>query len=394
MTIFRPLIVIALYNQPSTVRKVIEESLLYCPNLLLVDDGSQDDIAPIIKDLNIGFISYAKNRGKGYAIAKSAQYAKKYDYTHILTIDADAQHYPSDIPKLLNLSKENNFDIIIGKRDFESSSIPRLSKFGRRFSSFWARVQTGKKIIDIQSGFRVYPLEVFDKFKIFSQRFGFEVEIVVKAIWSGFSVKEIPVKVYYPKKSERISHFRLFQDNARLAVLNTYLTIRAMIPIAHRKYMQNNDGETISLNPFKVILSQLKNKKEPFHLGISAAWGCFWGALALPGIRNFFLFVGVGWFNLNRLVAFSVDKLAIPPFIPFVCIEVGYYLRHGEFLTELSWQIIGRQFLQRIWEWILGSLIVAPIFAVLVGTIIFVLGHILRKGVLYGSKMDGKKPKQ
>jgi hypothetical protein len=100
------------------------------------------------------------------------------------------------------------------------------------------------------------------------------------------------------------------------------------------------------------------------------------------------LFFGAGWFNLNRAVAFSVDKLAMPPFIPFVCIEVGYFIRHGKFLTEVSWQIIGVQFFQRLWEWVLGSIIVAPVFGLLVGSIVFVIGHILRKGFLYGSKMD------
>ena len=99
------------------------------------------------------------------------------------------------------------------------------------------------------------------------------------------------------------------------------------------------------------------------------------------------LMIGAGWFNLNRAVAFSVDKLAMPPFIPFICIEVGYFIRHGKFLTEISWQVIGVQFLERVWEWIIGSLIVAPIFALLVGTVVFFMGKILRKGFLYGSKM-------
>jgi len=389
---FKPLIVIPLYNQASMVRKVVTKSMLYCPNILVIDDGSSDAGISMVRDLGIGLISYAKNKGKGHAIILGAQYAKNGNWTHILTIDADGQHYPADIEKLLKAAKENPNDIIIGNRDFSGASIPKLSKFGRKFSGFWARVQTGKKIIDIQSGFRVYPMSVFNKFKLFSNRFDFEVEIIIKAIWAGFCVREIPVSVYYPKKSERVSHFKIVQDNARLAVLNTYLTIRSMIPIPHIKYVKNNDGVIVSLNPYRVVVEQLKNKNNPFLLGVSAAWGSFWGALALPGIRNFILFVGVGWFNLNRAVAFSVDKLAMPPFIPFICIEVGYYIRHGEFLTQISWQIIGRQFLQRLWEWILGSLIVAPIFALLIGFIVFITGHILRKGVLYGSKMDGKKP--
>jgi hypothetical protein len=153
-----------------------------------------------------------------------------------------------------------------------------------------------------------------------------------------------------------------------------------MMPVAHRKYVKDEKGELVSVNPFKVVAEQLKMDGNPFHLGISAAWGSFWGALALPGLRNFILMIGVGWFNLNRAVAFSVDKLAMPPFIPFVCIEAGYFLRHGKFLTEISWQIIGQQFLQRVWEWILGSLIIAPIFALIVGSVVFTIGQIMRLG--------------
>jgi glycosyltransferase involved in cell wall biosynthesis len=329
--------------------------------------------------LSVNIIKFKKNQGKGAAINAAASWAKSNGFSHILTIDADGQHFTDDIKKLLIKAKEHSSSIIIGKRDFKNMFVPKASKFGRRFSGFWARVQTGKNITDIQSGFRVYPVAVFDKYKIFSKRFTFEVEIIIKALWAGFDVKEVEVGVFYPKnRAQRVSHFSFIKDNARLSVLNAYLTIRSMIPIAHRKYVKDEKGELVSLNPFKVIAEQLKRDDNPFHLGISAAWGSFWGALALPGLRNFILLIGVGWFNLNRAVAFSVDKLAMPPFIPFVCIEAGYFLRHGRFLTEISWQIIGQQFLQRVWEWVLGSLIIAPIFALIVGIIVFTIGKIMK----------------
>lgn len=385
---FKPLAVIPLYNHGAAVRKVAQEILQYYKDLLIVDDGSTDSGISEIKDLNIPVISFKKNKGKGAAILAAAQWAKEKGFSHIITIDADGQHYPSDIDKLLKASKQNPAAIIIGKRNFEEDSIPQASKFGRKFSGFWAKVQTGKTIVDMQSGFRVYPVEVFGKYKIYSKRFAFEVEIVIKAVWHGFPVEEVEVDVHYPDKKERVSHFSFIKDNFRLGILNTYLTIRAMLPIPHRKYMQDKEsGKIVSLNPFKVVVEQMKKKENPLHLGISAAWGSFWGALALPGVRTMILMIGAGWFNLNRAVAFSVDKLAMPPFIPFICIEVGYFIRHGKFLTEISWQVIGVQFLERVWEWIIGSLIVAPIFALLVGTVVFFMGKILRKGFLYGSKM-------
>ncbi|MDR2860459.1 MAG: DUF2062 domain-containing protein [Elusimicrobiota bacterium] len=391
MSIIKPLTVIPLYNHSKTVAKIAQDSLNYCKDILIVDDGSKDGGAKDLQNSNINLISFAKNSGKGAAILAAVKYAKQNNFTHIITIDADGQHYPNDIAKLLETAGKFPRSIIIGKRDFSDPAIPKVSKFGRKFSGFWAKIQTGKTIVDIQSGFRIYPLEVFDKFAVFSSGFCFEVEIIVKALWAGFDVRETLVNVCYPKKGQRISHFNFISDNAKLGILNTYLTARSMFPIPHRKYIFNDEGQTVSLNPFKTVIEQMKKKENPLIFGISAAWGVFCGSLALPGIRNFILLLGVGWFNLNRLIAFSLDKLAMPPFIPFVCIEVGYFIRHKKFLTEISWQIIGHQFLQRVWEWFLGSLIVAPIFGLLIGFIVFIIGHLLRKGLIYGSKMDRKK---
>ncbi|MDR2427019.1 MAG: DUF2062 domain-containing protein [Endomicrobium sp.] len=378
---FNPLIVIPLYNHAAAVGKVAAEVISLYKNVLIIDDGSTDGGCDKINALDVNIIRFKKNRGKGAAIIAAAAWARINDFTHLVTIDADGQHYPSDIEKLLEASRRSPSLIIIGKRKFNSCKVPTASKFGRKFSGFWAKVQTSKTIIDIQSGFRVYPVEIFDKYKIFSRRFAFEVEVIIKAIWAGFDIEEVEVGVHYPKKrSERISHFGVIKDNARLAVLNTYLTMRSMIPLAHKKYIKDEKGKLISLNPFKVVSEQMKKNDNPFHLGISAAWGSFCGAIALPGIRAFILVIVAGWFNLNRVVAFSVDKLAMPPFIPFVCIETGYFLRHGKFLTEVSWQILGQQFLQRVWEWILGSLIVAPLFSILIGSIVYIIGKIMRAG--------------
>ena len=385
---FKPLAVIPLYNHAGMIKRVAEESLMYCKDVMIVDDGSTDLGIHNIEKLPVNIIHFRKNKGKGAAIIAAAEWATENKFTHIITIDADGQHFPHDMPRLIEASEANPNCIIIGKRKFESPNIPAASKFGRKFSGFWAKVQTSKTIVDMQSGYRVYPLVIFGKFKIYTRRFTFEIEIIIKAIWAGFKVEEVEVDAHYPHKDERISHFKLFKDNARLGVLNTYLTIRAMMPLPHRKYIENKKGKIVSLNPFKVVVEQMKHEDNPFHLAASAAWGSFWGAIALPGIRTMLLLFGAGWFNLNRAAAFSADKLAMPPFIPFVCIQAGYFIRHGKFLTEVSWQIVGVEFFQRVWEWVLGSIIVAPVFGLLVGCVVFVIGHILRKGFIYGSKMD------
>ena len=91
--------------------------------------------------------------------------------------------------------------------------------------------------------------------------------------------------------------------------------------------------------------------------------------------------------NLNKIVALNVQHLAMPPFIPALCIEVGYYLRHGRWLTDLSYATVFQQFSSRIYEWFLGSLVVAPLAAALVGAAMYVTSAAINKArCAYASK--------
>ncbi len=386
INMYKPLVAVPLYNHSKTLPTVIEDVKKYFVDILVVDDGSTDNSKQVISELNVNCITHEKNQGKGQAILTAAKYAKENGFTHILTIDADNQHYAEDLFKLSKVAEENENSIVIGKRNFNTENVPGSSKFGRKFSAFWARVQTGKKIVDIQSGLRVYPLIIFDCLKFSDKRYSFEVEVVIKSVWAGFTVKEEDVKVKYHKAQERVSHFNFIADNFRLSVLNTKLTIRAMIPYPHKKYVVNKDNQLISLNPFKVVKSELKKNKSPYNLGISAVWAVFWGSLALPGIRTLILLFGMGYFNLNRPICLTLDKLAIPPFIPAIAIEVGFFIRHGKWLTEFNLTTLGYQAPQRIWEWILGSLFVAPVFALFVGLIVFILGKLVRRGLILSGR--------
>jgi glycosyltransferase involved in cell wall biosynthesis len=383
---FKPLVIIPLYNHAKNLTKVVEGVSEYYRDILVVDDGSTDNAQAVIAALNAPYLKHATNQGKGAAILTGVDYAKKHGYSHIFTIDADGQHYPKDLPKMAGCAIEHPYSIIIGKRDFDTDNVPGSSKFGRKFSGFWARVQTGKKIIDMQSGLRVYPVVIFDHLKLKDKRYSFEVEVVIKAVWAGFGVEEVAVSVKYQKRGERISHFKMFEDNLRLSILNTKLTIRALLPIPQRQFAKDENDKFVSVNPFKILKEQLKAKENPKRLGLSAAWSVFWGSLALPGVRTMCLLVGIGYFNLNRPLALTMDKLAVPPFIPAICIEVGYFMRHGKWLVDFNFTTLGYQAPQRIWEWFLGSLAVAPVFALTVGIIVFLVGKLIRGGMLLSAR--------
>jgi glycosyltransferase involved in cell wall biosynthesis len=231
----RILIVIPVYNHGATLRSVVKGALDVHDAVMVVDDGSTDDAVSPLKNLNVRLVRHPRNLGKGAAILTAAREAQKLGMTHMVTIDADGQHNPRDINRFLPLIRTHPDAVIVGKRDFDPAEVPRANRFGREVSNFWLRLQTGRALGDAQSGFRVYPLWVLQNLKLKERRYTFEIEVLVKAAWTGIELMETDIPVHYPKGTDRVSHFHLFWDNVRLSKLNAGLTLRAMLPWPHRK---------------------------------------------------------------------------------------------------------------------------------------------------------------
>ncbi|MFR9520958.1 MAG: glycosyltransferase family 2 protein [Rikenellaceae bacterium] len=223
------LIVVPTYNNETTIAQVISDIKEYSSNILVVNDGSTDSTATIIEQAGVESISYSHNRGKGYAIRRSFRYAVERGYDYVLTIDSDGQHYTSDIPSFVNQISEDAETLIIGARNLVADNMPSKNTFANRFSNFWYYVETGYKLDDTQSGFRLYPMRKIGGRRFLSNRYEFEVEVIVRAAWSGVKVKNIPIKVYYPPQEERVSHFRPLKDFTRISILNTFLVLIALI---------------------------------------------------------------------------------------------------------------------------------------------------------------------
>lgn len=374
------LTVIPHYNHARTLRSVAEDCLRFTQDVAVFDDGSTQNPAPLLEGLPVALVRFEKNRGKGAVILDAARYAREKGFTHIVTIDADGQHQAQDIPLLIKCAEEHPRALIIGARRFDPQKVPFSSRFGRKFGGFWVHLQTGKKVSDIQSGLRCYPVEMLLCQRFLCRRYSFEVEAAVKALWSGFGVAETDVSVLYPQ--DRISHFSAVKDNLRLTLLNTHLTLRAMLPIPHRQYTADKQtGQTVKRGYWETMADNLKQPGSITKNAFSAAWGIFCGSIALPGIRQVMLFFGAGWWNLNKILSISFEKLCIGPFVPALCIEAGYFLRYGHFLTEFNLTTLGRQFLSRVWEWLLGSLIVAPMLAAVTFGVVWVIGLILHRSL-------------
>lgn len=377
------LIVIPLYNHGATITSVVGEIFAASRDvpvsLLVVDDGSTDGGTKAVQLLQAGLaqnivaegipahslhiLSHKRNLGKGVAIRNAAAWAVERGFTHIITLDADGQHKAEDITVLKQSSLQAPQAIIVGARDFSAANIPRASKFGRSFSGFWMRVQTGLKVSDMQSGFRVYPASIICCLIFAEKRFAFEMEVLVKAAWSGFEIKSVPIQVYYPPAAERVSHFKKLYDNFRISLMNTKLTIRALIPLPFIKRERGEGGKISILHPAESIRRLLLQDNTPFTLGLSTFAAVLINILPLIGLQSILTLLAIGWFKLNRVWTLSVHHALWPPLIIPVCVEGGYWLRNGKFLTDISWPTIAHEAPARLLEWVIGGIVFGPLLA-------------------------------
>lgn len=374
------IIVIPVYNHARTLRDVVVRASAVHHAVMVVDDGSTDRGTDTLAGLDVRIIRHPGNLGKGVAILTAAAEARKLGMTHIVTIDADGQHDPCDFQRFIPVLEEKPDAIIVGKRDFENADVPGPNRFGRRFSNFWFRVQTSQTLGDVQSGFRAYPLSVLENLSLHEPRYSFEVEVLVKAAWAGVEVLETDIPVSYP--SDRISHFHLFWDNFRLSILNFKLTMRSVAPWPHRKIVssRHRPEEKITVwHPVRSIRTLLTENTSPKQLAVAGAVGVLLGTLPLVACHTIAILFAASFFRLNKIAALSTSQLCMPPIIPALCVETGYFIRHGRFLTEISYETLGYQALERFYEWLIGSLILAPLMAILIGFIIYLMAVFIRR---------------
>ena len=223
-------VVIPTYNNVGTLRDVVTETLRYSDDVYVVDDGSTDGSADVLAAIEgIRVVTHTVNKGKGHALRSGFRQALADGFSYAITLDSDGQHYPDDIPQLLKANQEHPGCLIVGSRNLDGVERTAGSSFANKFSNFWFYVQTGRRLSDTQTGYRLYPLKKLRGLSLLTSRYEAELELMVLASWHGVQLVETPVKVFYPPKEERVTHFRPFWDFARISVLNTVLCFLAVV---------------------------------------------------------------------------------------------------------------------------------------------------------------------
>jgi glycosyltransferase involved in cell wall biosynthesis len=383
--------VIPTFNNKSTIKEVALGCRKYLEHILVVDDGSYDaDIQALFSGTDIIVLKHPKNLGKGQAIRTALDFIQKQDGKFMLTIDADGQHYPQDIEKFIRLLKDDSGSIIIGCRDFTQKNVPGKSQFGRAFSNFWLRLETGVVISDTQSGFRCYPVKYLSQIKTSGNYYDFETEILIRACWSGIKLTEVPINVFYPEPGLRVSSFHPFIDNLRISLMHIRLLGRRLLPFPYPKVVRLEKTKipiNIFIHPIKLIKTLLKENASPLGLGVSAGVGVFLGVLPLVSVHILAVLYVTSRLHLNKIMALSVQNLCMPPFVPVACIELGHFMLYRKWLTVISWQAVFGEIPERIWEWFLGSLILAPIMALITVIIIYFTAQAIQRKMINHAKI-------
>ena len=233
-------VIIPTYNNEKTLTTVIEDVLFYVENIIVVNDGSTDSTPTLLENYpNLHIITHPTNKGKGTALKNGLKQAKAAGYRYAITIDSDGQHFASDIPIFMEEIEKEPDTLLVGARNLTSDNMPGKNTFANKFSNFWFKLETGVKLQDTQSGYRLYPLHKINVQRFYyTAKYEFELEALVFAVWGGTTVRNIPIHVYYPPQEERVSHFRPFRDFTRISILNTFLVFITFLWIYPRNFFR------------------------------------------------------------------------------------------------------------------------------------------------------------
>jgi len=217
------LALIPAYNEARRVSTVVTTACQYLP-VLVVDDGSTDDTAAVATLSGATVLSQRPNQGKGVALKTGFLKAIAEGYAAVLTLDADGQHDPAEIPKFLQAYQEQEVDLIIGARDF--SQIPPVRRVANtlgRWSFSWA---VGRPVQDNQSGYRLISRRLMEAM-LASQEHGFqfEVEMIVVCVQKGYALDWVPIRTIYAGESSHIQPLQHVVEFTRM-VLQTRKRIK------------------------------------------------------------------------------------------------------------------------------------------------------------------------
>ncbi|HEY0091373.1 MAG TPA: DUF2062 domain-containing protein [Flavobacterium sp.] len=359
-------VIIPTYNNSNTLRRVVDSALEFASDIVVINDGSTDETRKILASYaNISIIHFASNSGKGMALRAGFKKAAEMGFDYAITIDSDGQHFPSDIPIFLDELESRGEALLIGNRNMGQLGIPKKSSFGNQFSNFWFWVETGIRLLDTQSGFRLYPLNRLPR-KFYTRKFEFEIEVIVRTAWKGVPVKNVPINILYDM-DERVSHFRPFKDFTRISILNTVLVLNTLFYILPRNITRKFRSKGLK----RFLLEDVLNSSDSnSRKACSIALGVFVGVAPIWGVQTIVVLFLAALFRLNKVIAFTFSNVSLPPFVPFIIYSsliIGSWFFPNAPEVSMHRLFDLAEIKNNIWQYLVGSLILASSLSLIFG---------------------------
>lgn len=206
--------VIPAYNAAHHLDAVISGVAKYIAlsRIIVVDDGSSDNTYRVANERGVIAVSHGENRGKGAALTTGILRAGDMGCVYAITLDADEQHRPDEIPAFIDRWVETGADLIVGNRLHDTDNMPRLRLWTNRFTSAVVSMLAGAHVPDSQNGFRMISTELFRRLDVRSVRYEAESEILIKAGRAGANITSVPITTIY---GEEVSAIHPLVDSYR-----------------------------------------------------------------------------------------------------------------------------------------------------------------------------------
>ena len=200
-------VVIPAYNAGPHLADVIEDTSRVLPKsqIIVVDDGSSDDTIDVAHRSGVVVERHVVNQGKGVALRTGLQKALDMGLAYAITLDADGQHNPAEIPKFIEHMRESDADIIVGNRMDDTKDMPLIRVLTNRFTSGFVSLAARTRVPDSQNGYRMIKTAVFGKLEFEMRRYDFESEILIRAGRRGARIDSIPVETIYGDETSTIN---------------------------------------------------------------------------------------------------------------------------------------------------------------------------------------------